>query len=384
MQVDFYRHDLNASSAEAIARVLDTPFITSGNVGREVEAQIASYFGVAHAALVNSWTNGALAALLALDVGPGDEVIVPAMTFVATANVVEILGARPVFVDVDPATLMLTPEGVVAALTDRTRAVIAVHLYGQMVDMAGLKAALAVRPDVAIIEDAAHCFEGERGGHKPGAHSTCAIFSFYAAKNVTCGEGGALITRDKDLYDAVLTTRLHGMSAAAIDRFAGGRYRHWDMLRLGVKANLPDLLAALLPEQIATIDLRLHRRQALAERYIEAFTDTPIRIPTDVPGAKHAHHLFPVHVPKEIRDRVLALLGERKIGCTVNYRAVPTLTYYARKYGYDEGDFPVSFDWGAGTISLPFYLSLPLEKQNYVIKVLRDEVVRLIESGCRV
>ena len=135
-----------------------------------------------------------------------------------------------------PNTLILTPESAVGALTERTRAVIPVHLYGQMADMAGLRAALATRPDVAIIEDFAHCFEGERDGHKPGAHSTCAIFSFYATKNVTCGEGGVLITNDKALHEKFLATRLHGMSAGAIDRFKGGSYRHWDMVRLGVKA----------------------------------------------------------------------------------------------------------------------------------------------------
>jgi UDP-4-amino-4-deoxy-L-arabinose-oxoglutarate aminotransferase len=381
MQVDFYRHDLNATSAEAIARVLDTPFITSGKVGREVETQLAAYFGVNHAALVNSWTNGAIATLLALDIKPGDEVIVPAMTFIASANVVEILGAKPVFADVDPNTLMLTPEAVLAAVTKKTRAVIPVHLYGQMMNMTGLEAALGARPDIAIIEDCAHCFEGERDGYKPGAHSTCAIFSFYATKNVTCGEGGAIITNDNVSYERILATRLHGMSAGAIDRFETGTYRHWDMVRLGVKANLPDLLASLLPTQIATIDSRLQQRESIAKRYEDAFADTPIRFPSGIGNSKHARHLFVIHVPGAIRDRVLALLAERKIGCTVNFRSVPTLTYYADKYGYEPEDFPVSYEWGAGTVSLPFYPSLPLEKQDFVIKVLREEVVPMIKSA---
>src|SRR5262249_19457335 len=160
----------------------------------DVEAQLAAYFGTAHALLVNSWTNGAIAALLALGVGPGDEVIVPAMTFIATANAAEMVGAKPVFVDVDPDSLLLTPESVARVVTRRTKVVIPVHLYGQMVDMSGLAAALSARRDIAIVEDCAHCFEGERAGYKPGVHSACAIFSFYATKNVTCGEGGAIIT----------------------------------------------------------------------------------------------------------------------------------------------------------------------------------------------
>jgi UDP-4-amino-4-deoxy-L-arabinose-oxoglutarate aminotransferase len=278
---------------------------------------------------------------------------------------------------------MLTPEGVLGALTERTRAVIPVHLYGQMMDIAGLKTVLATRPDIAIVEDCAHCFEGERDGYKPGAHSTCAIFSFYATKNVTCGEGGAIITNDKVLHEKILATRLHGMSASAIDRFKSGSYRHWDMMRLGVKANLPDLLASLLPAQIATIDSRLAQRERIAMRYQQAFASMPIRIPAAIGNNKHAHHLFVVHVPKEIRDSVLALLADRKIGCTVNFRSVPTLTYYAEKYGYTGEHFPISYEWGAGTVSLPFYPSLPVEKQDFVIKVFREEVVPLINSARR-
>ena len=282
-----------------------------------------------------------------------------------------------------PNTLILTPESVVGALTERTRAVIPVHLYGQMADMAGLRAALATRPDIAIIEDSAHCFEGERDGHKPGAHSTCAIFSFYATKNVTCGEGGVLITNDKALHEKFLATRLHGMSAGAIDRFKGGSYRHWDMVRLGVKANLPDLLASLLPAQIAAIDSRLRHRERIAIRYEEAFAGMAIRTPAGIGNSKHARHLFVVHVPKEVRDEVLALLAERNVGCAVNFRSVPTLRYYAEKYGYTPADYPVSYEWGAGTLSLPFYPSLTLEKQDYVIRIFREEVVPLIESAER-
>lgn len=381
MKVDFYRHDLTPAAAESIAGVLGTPFLTSGNVGREVEAQLREFFGVKHAALLNSWTNGAVAALLALDIGPGDEVIVPAMTFIASSNVVELVGAKPVFVDVDPRTLLITPEGVAAAVTPRTKAVIPVHLYGQMVDMAALKAALSARPDIALIEDCAHSFESEAAGAKPGVHSTCAIFSFYATKNVTCGEGGAIITNDTAFYEKLLVTRLHGMSAGAIDRFRGGGYRHWDMARMGVKANLPDLLAALLPPQIATVEERLQRREAVAQRYEQAFESTPVRVPARAHNSKHARHLFAIHVLPAVRDRALETLAANGIGCTVNYRAVPTLTYYAEKYGYTPESFPISYDWGAGTITLPLYPSLELEKQQYVIDVIKEKIVPTIEAA---
>ncbi|MEJ1932411.1 DegT/DnrJ/EryC1/StrS family aminotransferase, partial [Nostoc sp. NIES-2111] len=190
--VPFYRHDLSSQDAGSVATVLDTPFLTSGEVGRKVEDQLCRFFDAPAALLTNSWTNGALTTFFALGVGPGDEVIVPAMTFISSANVIGMVGAKAVFVDVDPVTLLTDPDLVRKAVTPRTKAVIPVHLYGQLCDMPALRAALADRPDIVIIEDAAHCFEGSREGYRPGAHGDVAIFSFYATKNVTCGEGGAI------------------------------------------------------------------------------------------------------------------------------------------------------------------------------------------------
>ena len=379
MKVPFYRHDLSPHHAGAVAKVLSSAFLTSASAGRDVEAKLCEYFGTKHAALVNSWTNGAVAALLALEIGPGDEIIVPAQTFIATANVVELVGAKPVFVDVDPSTLLMTPDSVRAALTPRTKAVIPVHLYGQMVDIEALKAKLAERPDISIIEDSAHCFEGERNGNKPGRHSRCAIFSFYATKNVTCGEGGALVTNDDSLYERFVETRMHGMSAAAVDRFTLGGYRHWDMARLGVKANLPDLLACLLPEQIDAIDGKLARREEISAAYERAFADTPIRWPARIDNAQHARHLFVIHVNTKIRDEAIRVLSDNGIGVTVNYRSVPTVTFYRKKYRYDAGSFPASHAWGQGTISLPLYLSLTRQEQDHVISVVKNKIVPLMD-----
>lgn len=381
MNVPFYRHDLTADDAGAVANVLQSPFLTSGNVGRAVEERLCEYFGTKHALLVNSWTNGAAAVLLALDIAPGDEIIVPAQTFIATANVAELIGAKAVFIDVDPATLLMRPDLVRAAVTPRTRAIIPVHLYGQMVDIAALQEVLSDRPDIVIIEDAAHCFEGELNGEKPGMRSGCAIFSFYATKNVTCGEGGAVVTNDTALYERLLQTRMHGMSAGAIDRFKLGGYRHWDMEKIGMKANLPDLLACLLPSQIDTIDARLPRRDDLFAVYERAFADTPIRLPVTIGNSRHARHLFVMHVPPAIRDEAIRVLGEHGVGVTVNYRAVPTVTYYKKKYGFTPGSYPVSETWGAGTISLPLFPSMTAEEQGHVIDTVRSKIVPMIETA---
>jgi UDP-4-amino-4-deoxy-L-arabinose-oxoglutarate aminotransferase len=208
------------------------------------------------------------------------------------------------------------------------------------------------------------------------------VFSFYATKNVACGEGGAVITNDAALAEKVRQTRLHGMSAGAADRFKLGKYRHWDMAMLGVKANLPDLLAAFLPPQIATIRQRLPQRQAMANRYREAFAGSPIGMQAILAECSSAEHVFPIHVPPSVRDEAIDALNRREIGIAVNYRSVPTLTYYRNKYRYSPESFPVSYEWGAGTLTLPLYPALEPEKQDWVIASVLEAVLPMcVEAG---
>lgn len=378
MKVEFYRHGLSAADSQAVADVLGSPFLTTGVVSRRVEAELCAYFDVPHAVLVSSWTSGATATLMAMGIGPGDEVIVPAMTFIASANVVEMVGATTVLVDVDPATLLMTPEAAAAAITPRTKAVIPVHLYGQMVDIAALRKAIDARAEpsqrIFVLEDCAHCFEGQLKGTRPGRHSDAACFSFYATKNVTCGEGGAVIFRDAELYARTLETRLHGMTATAVDRFAGNRYNHWDMKRLGIKANLPDLLAALLPPQISSIDARLQRRLDIAARYDKAFAGGPLRMLGAIEGCVSAAHLYVIGIPSGRRDEAIAILNEAGIGVTVNYRALPEVSYYRTRHPEAERNFPHSMLWGRQTLSLPLYPDLPRAEQDYVIETMLRKV----------
>jgi UDP-4-amino-4-deoxy-L-arabinose-oxoglutarate aminotransferase len=378
MQVPFYRHSLSPENAQLVAKVLETPFLTSGPIGKEVEAQLCEYFGAKHAKLVNSWTNGAVATLLAMDIGPGDEVIVPAMTFIATANVVELVGAKPVFIDCDPDTLLITPELIKAAITRKTKAVIPVHMYGQMCDVKAIKEILPKDRKVSIIEDCAHTFEAKFNGERPGKYSDASIFSFYATKNVTCGEGGAIITNDEKLFERIQQAILHGMSAGAADRFKAGQYKHWGMDHLGTKANLPDLLACYLPEQIRTVDKRLSAREEIALKYSNALATTNIRFPKVLPRVVHSRHLFPIHVGSEIRDKALLALGEANIGATVNYRSVHTMGYYSKKYGFSENEFPTSLLWGNGTLSIPLFPGITTQEQDYVIDVLVNKVDKMI------
>jgi UDP-4-amino-4-deoxy-L-arabinose-oxoglutarate aminotransferase len=352
--------------------------LTSGPIGKEVEAQLCGYFNTSHAKLVNSWTNGAVATLLAMDIGPGDEVIVPAMTFIATANVVELVGAKPVFIDCDPDTLLITPELIKGAITEKTRAIIPVHMYGQMCDIKAIKEIIPSGQKIAIIEDCAHTFEAKFNGERPGKYSDAAIFSFYATKNVTCGEGGAIITNDSNLFERITQSILHGMSAGAADRFKAGQYRHWGMDHLGTKANLPDLLACFLPDQIKTVEQRLVDREKLARKYETALEKTKIRLPLTKSGIVHSRHLFPIHVGSDNRDKVLLVLGEANIGVTVNYRSVPTMGYYSNKYGFTGQEQPLSKSWGDGTLSIPLFPGMSDEEQDYVIEVLINKIDKMI------
>lgn len=378
MQVPFYRHSLFPENAQLVAKVLETPFLTSGPIGKEVEAQLCDYFGAKHAKLVNSWTNGAVATLLAMDIGSGDEVIVPAMTFIATSNVVELVGAKPVFIDCDPDTLLITPELVKAAISKNTKAVIPVHMYGQMCDVKAIKDILPKGQKISIIEDCAHTFEAKFNGERPGKYSDAAIFSFYATKNVSCGEGGAIITNDDHLFERIIQAVLHGMSAGAADRFKAGQYKHWGMDHLGTKANLPDLLACFLPQQITTVDQRLRLREEIATRYETALLNSKISFPSTKPGVLHSRHLFPIHVGSESRDKALLTLGEAGIGATVNYRSVHTMGYYKDKYGFEKNDFPVSLSWGNGTLSIPLFPGMTTQEQDYVIEVLVNKIDKMV------
>jgi dTDP-4-amino-4,6-dideoxygalactose transaminase len=385
VKVDFYRHDLGPEHAEAIAGVIASPFLTTGAIAKQVEAQLAGYFSVPHALVVNSWTNGALALLLAMDLAPGDQVIIPAMTFVATANVVELAGGIPTFVDADPATLLVTPELIAPFVTGRTRAIMPVHLYGQMCDISGMRQMLDTHPAVVghvpIIEDCAHCFEGQRDGLRPGRLSDAAVFSFYATKNITCGEGGAIIFRDEEWYRRTLESRLHGMTAIAVDRFAGGRYNHWDMVRLGTKANLPDLLATLLPSQIRTIDERLPARRAVADRYRKAFAGGPLRLVERLPNCLSAEHIFPIGVPGGERNSAIAALNGADISVTVNYRSVPGTRFYKARYPGVEARCDVAQQWGEETLTLPLYAGLSLKEQDFVIETIKRLVYPLVRTN---
>jgi UDP-4-amino-4-deoxy-L-arabinose-oxoglutarate aminotransferase len=370
-KIPFYLHDLGRPELEALAQVLRGPILTTGDVVLEFERSFANYLGSPHAIGVTSWTGGAHISLVELGIGPGDEVITTPLTFIASATAIVQAGATPVFVDVEPETGNLNALLVEAAITTRTKAILPVHLYGQMCDLRALRT-IADRHQLAIVEDCAHCVEGERDGVRPGALSEAACFSFFATKNLTCGEGGAIITRDPERARRLRLLRNHGMDKTSADRAREG-YQHWDMVMMGWKYNMDNLQAALLLPQFDRLEEKARRREALAQLYFRELAGIPgLSWPHRLPAVRHANHLFTVWISGGRRDATLAALQARGIGCVVNYRAIHLLTYFRKRFGLPPGSFPHAELIGDQTISLPFYPTMADGDVVIVARALRE------------
>jgi UDP-4-amino-4-deoxy-L-arabinose-oxoglutarate aminotransferase len=370
--VEFYRHALGEEEQRSVAECLGGLFLTSGEYVSRFERLFADYFGSSMWSVgLNSCTAALHLSLLALDVGPGDEVITTPMTFIATATAIMHTGAKPVFVDVETETGLLDCRKIEQAITPATKAIVPVHLYGNMCDMHRLHE-IACKHGLRLVEDSAHCVEGMRDGVRPGQLSDVACFSFYATKNITSGEGGAVVTRDERLADRIRLLRQHGMSKEAADRYHGN-YRHWDMLECGWKYNMDNIHASILLPQLKKIDVLWQKREELYGRYLEALAKVPgIRLPQIPDATRSAYHLFTVLVDGADRDRVLDELSQKRIGVAVNYRAIHLLSYLKKALRHNPGDFPAAEEIGRKTISLPFWVGMGRKEVETVASALRQ------------
>lgn len=390
-RVEFYRHQLGHEEKANWERVLETLFLTLGPQVAGFERELGEYLvaGSARAPLhvvgTSSCTMGLLVAHRAFDIGPGDEVITTPMTFAASLNAALHLGAKIVLVDVEPTTGLLDPAKVRAAITPKTKAIVPVHLYGQLADMRALRA-IADEHRLVIIEDSAHGIEMERDGVRAGELGDAAVFSFYATKNLTSGDGGAIATRHAHIADRCRRLRNHGASKSAADRHGGG-FQHWDLIELGYKANLTDLDAALLRPQLPKADDKRARREAIALRYESALEQRlgaffPQWRADGVPflverRGKSSHHLFTIQPPAHLRDPLLGRLGEAAIGVAVNYLAAHTLSYLVTLLQKPRGSFPIAEAIGDRTISLPMYPTLTEAEQDRVVDVVATSLIEL-------
>ena len=376
--VPFHRPALGLEEEREVIDTLRSGWLTTGPKTKRFEQQFAEYLGARHAVAVNSCTAALHLSLIANDVRPGDEVITSPITFASTANVIEHVGATPVFVDVQPDTLNIDPVQLAQAVSPRTRAIIVVHFAGHPCDMSAISA-IASEHSIPVIEDAAHAIESVYRGRKIGTISRTTCFSFYATKNITTGEGGMIATNDDGLAQRLRVLSLHGISVHAWDRYRPGEYKHWDILEAGYKYNMCDLQACLGIHQLARIEAGLQLRRKWTARYDEAFADIPEIIPLKRrPDVESAHHLYVLRFATErlnaTRDQIMQMLQERGVGIGIHFRPVHMHQYYRRKYGYQPGALPVAEDAGQRVISIPLFPAMTEAEVQHVIDQVRDLV----------
>lgn len=371
MEIPFYVHSLGDAELESLQSVFHSLFLDTGPRVQEFEERFATYLDVPRVVGTSSCSMGLVLALQGLGVGPGDEVVTSPITFAAGANAISLVGAHPVFADVEEDTGLLDPDAVRAALTPRTKAILPVHLHGQLCDMPRL-ADVAEEHGLAMVEDAAHCVEGDRDGVRPAARSDAAAFSFAATKALTAGHGGAVATPHEDLARRMRRTRLHGLDRDAWSRI-GAPYVHPDMVELGWRASLSDVEAALLLPQIPHLDERCEGRRERVARY-RAALDGMAGVRLLGRRGRSADHLFPIRVAADHRDEVLRSLEAHGVGVGVHYRSVMEHTWYRDRLGKRPEDCPRAHALGRELLSVPLWPSMPLEDVDRVVETIRTVV----------
>jgi len=358
----FAMPDIGEDEIAEVVDTLRTGWITTGPKTKRFESDFVSFLGDPglQALAVNSATAGLHLALEALGIGPGDEVITTTHTFTATAEVVRYLGADVVLVDIDPATLCIDPRAAEAAITPRTKALVPVHYGGRAADMAALLR-IAAEHRLAVVEDAAHALPTTCGGRLIGTLDTAAtVFSFYANKTITTGEGGMVVTRDPALAERVRTMRLHGMSRDAFDRYTA-KVPSWyyEVVAPGYKYNLTDIAAALGLQQLKRARAFQQRRSEITAAYRTALAGLPLRLPPEPEaGDQHAWHLYVVRLTDEApigRDLFIERLFASGIGCSVHYIPLHLQPYWRDRYGLRPEQFPHSQHAYERMVSLPLY-----------------------------
>jgi len=362
MKINFYEHNIKKHK---LNNVLNSLYLTSGPVCKKVEKKIAKRFNKKNCLLTNSWTNAVIGILKSLSLKKNDEVIIPSLTFVACANVVELSGAKIVFADVDPKTLLLSMDDCIKKITPKTKVIMPVHLYGNLFDTKKLKD--KINKKIKIIEDCAHTFYGKYSNNKDlGYYSDFAVFSFYATKNITCGEGGAIITNHNNI-NLIKSFLINGMTASAQNRFSGNKYNNWDVKKPGFKGNLSDINASLLLPQIPKENSNASKRNKIY-KYFRKKLINYVDLPESTHFKRRDYHLFPIGLRnKRQRDKLLKVLFSKKIPATVNYTAITKLHYYKKKY---KTKSQVSENWGDRTVSLPFHLKLNKKKIDFICKTI--------------
>ncbi|HYM19795.1 MAG TPA: DegT/DnrJ/EryC1/StrS family aminotransferase [Candidatus Kapabacteria bacterium] len=353
--------------------------LRSGWIGRgpkttKFEQEFSAYVQSEYAVAVNSCTAALHLALVSANIGAGDEVIIPAMTFCATANAVIHSGATPIFIDCDPHTRLIDIKCILSAITPKTKAIIPVHLAGSVCDMDEIDR-IAKQHSLIVIEDAAHCIEGSYKNKKIGSISDFTCFSFYATKNLTTIEGGMLTTNNLAFAERARRLSLHGMDTDAWKRYSDSGYRHYDVTDAGFKYNMTDVNASLGLHQLRKIEKRYTLRQAIWDLYSRSLKDLPLELPDKGDAeSRHALHLYSPLVGKDSplsRDKLVSALHKENIGTGIHYISLTLLTYYQQRYGYERGACSVAEDISDRTFSLPLSYSMTLADAEDVVRAMK-------------
>jgi dTDP-4-amino-4,6-dideoxygalactose transaminase len=341
----------------AVRRVLRSGRFILGPEGEALESECAALLGADHAIGVASGSDALRLALGALGIGPGAEVVTAAFSFVASATAVLQVGARPVFADVDPGTLTLDPDRVAATLTPRTRAIVAVHLYGLPCAMGPLRAA-ADAHGIPLVEDAAQAFGATLDGRPAGSLGTAGAFSFYPTKNLgACGDAGLVTTADGELAARIRRARNHGQR---------GKYDHLD---LGWTSRLDELQAAILRVKLRHLDAWTAARRSIAARYTAGLAGCPVGLPVEPAGARHAYHQFTIRTPR--RDALVKHLAAAGIGTACHYpQPIPGQPLF-RELGYDATAYPAAWAAAQEVLSLPCFPELTGDEVTAVVAAIR-------------
>ena len=372
----YCRPAVDAEDIRAVVDTLERGWLTTGPIVKRFEAEFAAACGVKHAIALNSATAGLHLGLIALGVGPGDEVVLPALSFVAGANCVLQVGGEPVFCDVDPQTLCLTPETIDRVVTPRTKAIMSMDYAGRPA-AAGPIAAYARSRGLRVLEDAALAIGMHDDGQWPGTRADAAVFSFYATKNVTSAEGGMLVTGDDAIADRVRSLALHGMDKDAWRRYEHGGAWRYDVLERGYKYNMPDMAAALGLSQLRRLEEMQRRREALAERFIRGLHGVrgvePAALGLMRPGDRHSWCVFPVLVDEAAagisRDDLIEALRACNIGTSVHYIPSHLFTAYRNRAN---APLPVTESEWRKLISLPLYPGMSDADADDVLQALHE------------
>ncbi|GIW56088.1 MAG: spore coat protein [Nitrospiraceae bacterium] len=381
--IPFALPDIDEREISAVTEVLKSGWLSSGPQVQAFEEEFSSFLqGRVHAVCVNSATSGLHLSLAALDIGPGDEVIVPVHTFTATAAAVCHAGATPVFVDVDEASLNIDPAAAEAAITSRTRAIIPVHFAGLSCDMDAILA-LAAKHGLAVIEDAAHALPATYNGHLVGTlPSSATVFSFYATKTLATGEGGMVVTRDPSLAARLRTLRLHGIDRDVFARYHSPRAGwFYQVVSPGYKCNMPDILAAIGRVQLQKLNEMWASRDRIAKRYSSELAFPMVIPPAMAPhGEIHAWHLYVIRLQEPLgrhRDDIIDTLKCRGIGTSVHFIPLHMHSYWRNTFGLAPDMFPVSTRSYLSSISIPIYSRLSDEQVTRIISAIQQALEQL-------